>query len=395
MLYREVCRLQPSSAEAWSNLGVALHLEGHSSEAVSAFRHSIQLRSMPRTVAMLTVDLCRLRQADEVERLLHQEKQHLGDIEIADLLAPCYLEYGEPLDGVLAYRALVERGVEPRDANAVNLVKAHFRASHRFLLALEKAPGNAEYLAAVKAAREGRSLSPRSAFPLAAKEAPFLRPGMTVQQFSVLLPEHANEAALLYVLGVLNGEWAMQAYLECEKQFIGSPWVRKLRVDMLSSQGHTAEGVTELKALIDERVPLPDLPYELAMIYRDGGALEDALEYFRKQGVASPQDERVPVGISDCLLRLGRYRELRAHLAPLARQSEPPEWALLDLASAEDNLENTEGALRVLLRAAKQYPKNATVHFRLAAAYRRLNRLELAQKEITLFRELKYGPAER
>jgi hypothetical protein len=105
----------------------------------------------------------------------------------------------------LAYRSLLESGAEPKDENAVNLAKAYSRASHHFLIALEKSPGNTPYLAAVRAAREGQSLSPRSAFPQAAKEAPYLRPGMSVQQFSELLPEHGREAALLYVLGVLTG----------------------------------------------------------------------------------------------------------------------------------------------------------------------------------------------
>jgi Flp pilus assembly protein TadD len=185
----------------------------------------------------------------------------------------------------------------------------------------------------------------------------------------------------------------MQAYVRCEEQFPASPWIRKLRADMLAAEGRTAEAVAELKTLIQASAPIPDLNYEVAMLYRRSGAFEEALQYFRRQGAASPHDERVAVGISACLLRLARYKELRTHLAPIGREIEPPEWALLDLASAEDKLGNPEGALRPLLQASKLYPKNPTVHFRLAGVYRRLNRQELADKEIKLFYQLKYGAA--
>ncbi len=392
-LYREICRLHPDSPEAWSDLGVALHLDGRTSEAINAFRHSIRLHPTTQTTAMLTLDLCGLGRTDEVKSLLRPAKEYLGEKKILELLAPCYLEYGEPLDAVIAYRTFLESGDGPKDEQAVNLARAYFRASHLFLLALEKAPGNAPYVAAVKAARERQSLSARSAFPQAAKDAPYLRPGMSAEQFSELLPQHGKEAAFLYVVGVLAGEWGMQAYAWCEQQFPASPWIRKLKADMLAAEGQTAEAIAELKKLMDASAPIPDLNYQVAMLYRENGAFEEALEYFRRQGAASPHDERVPVGLSNCLLRLGRYKELKEHLAPIVNESEPPEWALLDLANAEDKLGNPEGALRPLVQAAKLYPNSPTVHFRLAAMYRKLNRQDLAGKEIKVFYELKHAAA--
>ena len=392
-LYREICRLHPDSQEAWSDLGVALHLDGRTSEAVNAFRHSIRLHPTTQTTAMLTLDLCRLGQADEAKSLLRPAREYLGDKKILELLAPCYLEYGEPLDAVMAYRTFLESGDGAKDELAVNLARAYFRASHLFLLALEKAPSNAPYVAAVKAAREQQPLSARSAFPQAAKDAPYLRPGMSTEQLSELLPQHGREAAFLYVVGVLAGEWGMQAYVWCEQQFPNSPWIKRLKADMLASEGQTAEAITEFKKLIESSAAIPDLNYKVAMLYRESGAFEEALQYFRRQGAASPHDERVPVGISNCLLRLGRYKELRTHLAPIVSQSQPPEWALLDLANAEDKLGNPEGALRPLVQASKLYPKSPTVHFRLAGVYRKLNRQDLAGKEIKVFYELKQASA--
>jgi len=221
------------------------------------------------------------------------------------------------------------------------------------------------------------------------KNAPYLRPGMSIAEMASLLPQRANDAALLYILGVVCGEQAMQAFLLCEKQYPDSVPVRRLRAEMLASQGRYDEAVAVYRSLADLPRPAPGLHHDLAMLYRKTGEWDKALGEFQQQQRVQPDDERAAVGISESLLRLGRFAELRQHLKPIAAAPSPPEWALLDLSSAEQELGNLDGATYCLQVAARQDPASQTVHYRLSRLYSLAGRQELAAQEARTFQKLK------
>ena len=124
------------------------------------------------------------------------------------------------------------------------------------------------------------------------RDAPYLRHGMSIQEMALLLPQHGDDAALLYMLGVVSGEQAMQAFLLCEKQYPDSVPVRTLRAEMLASQGRYDEAVAAYRLLADLPHPPPGIHHDLAMLYRKTGEWDEALREFQQQQRAQPDDER-------------------------------------------------------------------------------------------------------
>lgn len=388
-LYRTLLGSDPASPELLNNLGVALDVQGKSSQAIALFRRALRIKEMPGTLALLGLSYCKLRQFEDAAPILRRAKSYFADSNVLSVLGPCYLDAGEPLDAVLVYQKLVQREVPPADENMVNLARANFRASKHFLGLLESAPGNKEYLEAIEAARQNSSPDARGAMAVALREAPYLRPDMGVEELGNLLLKHPNDPALLYVLGVVCGEEAMRNFLLCQNRYAGSVGVRRLHAEILASQGHHEEAVAEYEALIRAASTPSGVHHDLAMLYRKSGAWDKALREFELEQQAAPEDERAMVGISECLLRLERYEALNRHLEPITAAKEPPEWALLDAASAAQALGRLNNAIRYLHEATLHYPESPTVHYRLGQLYRLTGRSDLARKENAVFSRLK------
>ncbi|PYV89802.1 MAG: hypothetical protein DMG05_12725 [Acidobacteria bacterium] len=388
-LYRALLGSGLSSPELLSNLGITLHLQGKSSEAIAVFRRALRLKEMPGTLALLGLSYCKLRQFDDAAPILQSAKRYFADSSVLSVLGPCYLDAGEPLDAVLVYKELVRRDVPPADENMVNLARANFRASKYFLSLLENAPGNKEYMLAIEAARQNSSPDARGAFTVALRNAPYLSLDTGVEELGQLLLKHPNDPALLYVLGVVCGEEAMQNFRLCQSRYARSVAVRRLHAEILASRGRHTEAVAEYEELIRSSSTPAGAHHDLAMLYRKTAAWDKALREFELEQRAAPEDERAAVGISECLLRLGRFEALKQHLKPITMAKEPPEWALLDAASAEKELGRLDDAIRYLRQAMLHYPESPTIHYRLSRLYRLAGRKDLARQEDAVFSRLK------
>src|SRR2546423_1192828 len=194
-LYRSLVHSSPSSPELLNNLGVALHYQGKSSEAIQVFEKTLRLKEMPASLALLGLNYCKLRDKDRAARVLHRAKRYFADTSILTILGPCYLDVGEPLDAVLVYQALLDRRAGPADENLTYFAKACLRASKHFLALLEKAPRNQDYVQVIEQARQNSSPDANAAMGLALKTRPYLRPGMSIQEMALLLPQHGDDAA--------------------------------------------------------------------------------------------------------------------------------------------------------------------------------------------------------
>ncbi len=158
---------------------------------------------------------------------------------------------------------------------------------------------------------------------------------------------------------------------------------------MLASRGRYEEAIVEYESLIQSSSAPSGVHHDLALLYRRRGDWDKALLEFELEQRAAPDDERAVVGISECLLRLERYEALSRHLRPITLTKEPPEWALLDAATAAKELGRVDDAIGYLRQATLHYPDSPTVHYRLGRLYRLAGRKDLARQEDAIFSRLK------
>jgi tetratricopeptide (TPR) repeat protein len=385
----------PDSPELLNNLGIALHFQGKLLEAIEQFRRALRAKEMPGTLAFLSLDYCKVQEYEKAQVLLERTRRYYQDSNILVVVAPCYLETGDPLEGIQIYRELLRREIPPADEYAVGLGRVYLRASSRFTMRLKQVPGHGEYLRALQDAQSmtfadenGVSVRARSALATALREAPYAREGMSTEELLEIERNHREQPALLYLLAISCGEQAMQIYLNCEKHYPQSLFVRQWKAEMLTSRGRPNLAVAEYEALVTEAPSSPGLHNALGTLYGRDGNWEKALDQFRQELVLSPQDVSALQGTCVCLKHLGRFEEAGCYLQPLIVRKPAPKWALIQLANIEEDSGHLEKAIEYARRVLEQDPQDRKAHYLLSQLYRRTNRTDLAEREAAEFRRM-------
>jgi tetratricopeptide (TPR) repeat protein len=390
-LYRAMLSQQKASPEILTNLGIVLELEGRSTEAMHAFEMALRQHYLVGTYALLAEEKCKMQDLAGARPMLAKIlSESSRNPNVLAVVAPCYLEMDEPLQSIEVYRNLLSNPKFPPDVALIQLAKSYLSASHFFFVRLKAAgPGNAAYLGAIQTARDQGSTDARSAFPQAAKASTYFHPDSSYRQVEELWKQHPKDPALLYQLTVLSGEESMKQLEECAAKNPQSPYLQQFQADVLVEQGQEEEGLERYQQLLRDYPDLPDLRYNLAMLYRKRGEWDKALDMFRDQLSRTPNDERTAARVSESLLELRRYQELRDYLVPLSRKQSVPLWVVLDLAEAQQQLGDLSGAIQLLANSEKSNASNKTVHYRLMRLYALKGDSADATKESQLFHSSK------
>jgi tetratricopeptide (TPR) repeat protein len=117
------------------------------------------------------------------------------------------------------------------------------------------------------------------------------------------------------------------------------------------------------------------------MLYRKQRMWDQALVAFREQLTRYPQDERTAARVSEALVELTQWSNLRDFLEQWVKQDSPPLWAVLDMAQALQNLRDFAGAIKLLAAAEKNNMSNKSIHYRLLILYRRTGDLARVEAE--------------
>jgi len=391
-VYRNALHENPRSPELLTDLGITLQLQGRSTEAINAFEQALKLKSMPRTYALLAEEKCKDRDLDGahpmVAKILAKDPLDLRNLA---LVAPCYVELDEPVEAVQAYSALLTDPEFARDLAMVQLAKSYLLAAQFFSRRLVTAPGGAIYIQALRNARDHSSPDARAAFAEAKQNSAYFRPDISFLDAVHLWRQHPDDTALLYLLSVLGGEESIRQIELCEDRFPDSPYVQELRFEMLAAQGHKDEAIHGYQQLQQTHPELPELRYSLGMLYRERGMWDQALIEFREQLTRDPKDEQSAARVSEALLELTQWSNLRKFLEPWVKQKNPPLWAVLDMAKALQNLGDFQDAIKLLAAAEKNNMSNKSIHYRLLVLYRKTGNPALIQAEIRWLRSASWG----
>jgi tetratricopeptide (TPR) repeat protein len=385
-LYRDAIEKNPASAMLLTDLGVALQMQGRTSEAIQAFEGALKQQYLPRTYALLAEQRCISRDLEGARPMLTKiMRDYAGETKIVAIVAPCLLDLDEPVESVEAYTTLLRDDAYPQDLALIQLSKSYLATAQYFVTRLRRHTDSSAYLTALGQA--GISGDPRSAFPLAQSASPNFQADLGFDAVLAIWHRHQDDSALLYQLAVISGEQSMQQIELCDQRYPDSPHLAQLKFEMLADQGREDEAVSGLEELIRSHPEMPDLRYDLGMLFRKQHRWEKALTVFRDELSANPRDERAAARVSEALDQLMRWTELRNFLTPRAQQSKTPLWAMLDLAEALEQLEEQHSAISILSKAELEYPSSRAVHFRLLHLYRTTGDMPKAVVEAKWFKD--------
>ena len=290
-LYRGAIDKNPESATLLTDLGVALQMQGRASEAIRVFESALKEKYLPQTYALLAAQRCISRDLDGARPMLSKIiRDYAREANIIAVVAPCYLDLDEPVESVSAYTVLLRDDSYPRDLAFIRLAKSYLAAAQYFVTRLrERSDGKAYVTALGQASTSG---DPRSVFPLAQRTSENFRAGLGFDAVLTIWHQHPDDSALMYQLAVLSGEESMLQIELCIQQYPDSPYLAQLQFEMLAQQGREDEAVSGFEGLLYSHPELPDLRYDLGMLYRKQRQWDKALAVFRKELSANPQDER-------------------------------------------------------------------------------------------------------
>jgi tetratricopeptide (TPR) repeat protein len=386
--YRQALLEHPASPEALTALGVSVKMQGRSGEAIHLFQRALELKSLPLTYALLAEEKCETRDLDGARPMMAQIlRKEAQDVKILAVVAPCYLDLGQPVESVQVYSTILSSGVLPEDLILVQLAKSYLRGAQLFFSRLSAAPGNSAYIRAIQQARDTGSSNARGAFDEAARSSTYFRSGLSFPEAVSVWKQHPADAALLYLLSVLSGEESMRQVETCYARYPDSPYLKQLAADMLADHGHEDEAVEAYLKLIQVHPEMPGLHYSLGMLYRKRGQWDKALEVFQEQLAHDSKNEQTAARVSEALLALNRWAELRTFLEPRVNTGDRPLWAVLDLAQATQKLGNNERAIQLLAAAEKDNMSSKTLHYRLMLLYKLTNHAAQAEKERQFFEQ--------
>jgi tetratricopeptide (TPR) repeat protein len=368
-LYRGAIEKNQASAKLLTNLGIALEMQGRASEAIQVFERALKEKYLPQTYALLAEQRCISRDLDGARPMLSKIiRDYAGDARIIAVVAPCYLDLDEPVESVSAYTVLLRDESYPQDVALIQLAKSYLAAAQYFVTNLrERSDGKAYVTALGQASTSG---DPRSAFPMAQSASKYFHPDLGFDAVLTIWHQHPDDPALLYQLAVMSGEQSMRQIEICSQQYPDSPYLAQLQFEMLADQGKEDEAVSGFEGLLHAHPELPDLRYDLGMLYRKQRQWDKALAVFSQELDANPQEERAAARVSEALEQMMRWQELRDFLAPRMQQKSPPLWTCLDFAKALEHLGENREAIHVLATALASYPSSKPIHWRLLHLYR-------------------------
>jgi len=227
-LYRRALRQNPGSPELLTDLGIALQMQGRSTDAINFFEQALKVKNLPRTYALLAEQKCKTRDLDGARPMLKKIiRDYAGDAKTVAIVAPCYLDLDEPVDSVKAYTALLRDDAYPHDLALIQLSKSYLAAAQYFVGKLKERDDSKAYVTALSQA--STSGDPRSAFAIAQQTSPNFHANLGFDAVLTIWNQHQDDSALLYQLAVISGEQSMRQFELCSQQYPDSPYLAQLK----------------------------------------------------------------------------------------------------------------------------------------------------------------------
>jgi cytochrome c-type biogenesis protein CcmH/NrfG len=157
-----------------------------------------------------------------------------------------------------------------------------------------------------------------------------------------------------------------------------------------SKQGNTNGAIKHYREAIQINPRLPGVHFELAELLHtslDANIKKDAEQEYRAALSANPEDVKTECRLAEIDAQKGDIAQAFAEYSRAAELEPADTDAKLGLAKTLIEMNQPDKALTLLEQTVQLEPTNALAHYRLGTLYRKLGRLEEAQREVELYKK--------
>ena len=165
--------------------------------------------------------------------------------------------------------------------------------------------------------------------------------------------------------------------------------VHQMMAHELAKQGHTDEALANYREALKIDPNASGLHFELAEMLNNAGAHQDAEKEYQAAIVANPLDEKAECKLGDLAALRGDQQGAAEHYQRALKLQPNDSEALVGLSKALIIMNQSDKALPLLELAVKVDSTNAVAHFRLSTVYRKMGRVDDADRELAEYQKYK------
>jgi cytochrome c-type biogenesis protein CcmH/NrfG len=158
----------------------------------------------------------------------------------------------------------------------------------------------------------------------------------------------------------------------------------------LARQGHTEEAVANYREALKIDPNASGLHFELAeMLNTEASKRDEAQKEYQAALATNPRDEKSECKLGDIAALQGNAKSAVSYYEAALKLDPNDPDALVGLAKSDMTINEVEKALPLLEQATKLDPTNAVAHFRLSTLYRKMGRIDDANRELEEYQKYK------
>ncbi len=213
-----------------------------------------------------------------------------------------------------------------------------------------------------------------------------------IPNLQAALQKRPNDPDLLYYLGRASGLLSKQSIDTLLATSPTSPRAHQALAENYFVLRQMPDAEKEYKQALAMRPDTPNLHLELGQVFSMTSRWPDAEQQFREELKLQPGNAEAAYRLGDALLHQGKAHEARSILERADKlQPQMPEtlYSMGKAATLDNDDAAAERSWLALLAVEKEGELAAQTHFALAGLYRKQNKPEQAQREMSEFQRLR------
>ena len=217
-------------------------------------------------------------------------------------------------------------------------------------------------------------------------------PDKAVNFLQWLNHDFTKDPDVLYLRTVVFPELSTRASEELLHGMPDSYQARRIRAEVLETQGRISEAFDEYRAILAKEPQLAGIHYHLGRLLlagkRDPATEDAARKEFEEELRVNPADEGAEYELGELAREARQWDEAIGHFGRAVKIDPQFYQALIGLGKSLLSAGRAAEAIGPLEKAASVAPGEAVAHYQLSFAYLRAGREVEAKKEMALFQEI-------